>query len=479
MSTDLWRLGASDLLEAYERGELSPREVVRASVERIESVDPLVGAFTTLTLERATEEADACTEELAGGTRRGPLHGVPVAIKELFDVEGARTSYGSTIFRDRVAEEDAEAVRRLRSAGAIVLGLARSHEFGWGITTQHAELGSTRNPWDLERVPGGSSGGAAAAIATGMAPLALGSDTGGSIRIPAAFCGVAGLKPTYGRLSKRGAAALAPSLDHPGPLARDVRDLALALSVLAGWDPDDLSTLRTGPPGRLVEPTLGGLRVGLAPDLHLVPLRPDHQDLFDSLTAAMGDAGAELREVRIPGARDVRPTFATIQMAEAYHVHSRVLGTFPGRAGEYGADVRGRLDAAAEVTLDDYLDALERRARIRRRFELAFGQVDVLLTPVSAGGPSTVDAPDRVDHLGEGMAFRDLVMDYTVPQNLTGLPACSVRAGFDADGLPVGVQVTAPALREDVAMGVALALEQMRSDLELAWPVIGQTAPRG
>jgi aspartyl-tRNA(Asn)/glutamyl-tRNA(Gln) amidotransferase subunit A len=214
------------LLSGYDCGEFSPRDVVAELSARIQQVDSSIGAFTVLTLDVALRDADACTEELAHGIRRGSLHGVPIAIKELFDVKDARTTYGSMVMGERLAEHDAEAVRRLRDAGAIILGLTRSHEFGWGITTQHARMGSTRNPWAFNRVPGGSSGGSAAAVAAGMVPIALASDTGGSIHIPSAYCGVAGLTPTYGRVSKCGAVPVAPSLD-PGLISRDVGPLAI------------------------------------------------------------------------------------------------------------------------------------------------------------------------------------------------------------------------------------------------------------
>ena len=245
--------------------------------------------------ERALDEARQRSDELSRGEWAGPLHGIPVAIKELFDVEGAIGCYGSTILARRIASSDAAAVARWRAAGAIVVGTTRSHEFGWGITTQHATLGSTLNPWNTDRVPGGSSGGSAAAVAAGMVPLALGSDTGGSIRIPACFCGIAGIKPTYGLVSKRGAVSLAPSLDHPGPLARTVTDLAIGLAAMAGYDASDPSTLPDptafGPGESRRCPVSGS---GVAADLHPRALRDDHQDRFVAATEAMSEAGAHV-----------------------------------------------------------------------------------------------------------------------------------------------------------------------------------------
>lgn len=436
---------------------------------RIETIDPRVGAFRQVIAEEALTVARAQTEELANGQRRGPLHGVPVAVKELFDVAGTTGCYGSEIFMDRISEQDAVAVRRLRDAGAIVIGTTRSHEFGWGITNQNDRLGNTYNPWDTSRVPGGSSGGSAAAVALGMVPLALGSDTGGSIRIPACFCGVAGLKPTYGRVSKRGAIALAPSLDHPGPLARSVPDLALGLAAIAGHDPDDPTTFAAPPPNGAVPAALKGVRVGVSPDLHVTPLRPDHQLRFDAALGTISGAGGVVVESSMPGADAIRPTFASIQMAEAHHVHSVTLGTFPERADEYGADVRRRLEMASEVDVGDYISARQDALVVKRRFADIFEEVDVLLTPVTAGGPSTVERPDVSPHQDDPMPFRDLVMDYTVPQDLAGLPACAVVNGFDDDGMPVGIQFTAPERQEERVLAVAAGFAEALGS-EAHWP---------
>ena len=452
---DLWQHSATQLLDAYRSGKVSPLEVVESSLRRIELLDPSIGAFREVFGERALAEARRRSDELAGGEWAGPLHGVPVAIKELFDVEGAVGCYGSTVLLDRIAPSDAAAVARWREAGAIVVGTTRSHEFGWGITTQHATLGSTLNPWNTDRVPGGSSGGSAAALAAGLVPLALGSDTGGSIRIPACFCGIAGIKPTYGRVAKRGAVSLAPSLDHPGPLARTVPDLAIGLAAMAGYDASDPSTLPDPPPSDYVTPSLAGVRVGVVADLHPRPLRSDHQARFDAATDAMSEAGALLVDLSFPGAEEIRPTFATIQMAEAHHVHSSVMGIFPRRASEYGADVRGRLEMSADIRLAGYLSALDARRSLRHSFARLFGEVDVVVTPITAGGPSTTSEPDlSSDGAGEA-PFRDVVMDYTVAQDLFGLPVCAVPNGRDSDGLPLGIQLTGPSLSENAVMDAA------------------------
>lgn len=467
--TELWGLTIDELQASYRSAAASPVEVVEALSDRIESLDADIGAFTTLTLDRAIDEARVLTDELAGGSFRGPLHGVPVGIKELFDVGGAETTFGSTLLAGRIPTEDAEAVRRLREAGCIVMGLTRSHEFGWGITTQHSTRGSTRNPWALDRVPGGSSGGSAAALAMGFVPLALGSDTGGSIRIPATYCGVAGFKPTYGRVSKRGAVSLASSLDHPGPLARRVADLVPALEVLSGYDDADPTTMTPGLDTDGVENGLTGLVVGVCPDLNPRPLWPDHRRIFEEALALVEEAGAKVTEVRFEAAAGIRPAFDSIQMAEAHHYHSVVLGFYPARRDEYGRDVARRLELAAGVSLDAYLGARQAALEFRRTFARIFERVDVLLTPVTAGGPSNVSTPDVVIREDESTPFRDLVMGYTVPQDLAGLPVCAVPVGRDDDGVPVAVQFTAAHGRDTLALRGGIGVETAIPE-GLGWP---------
>ena len=469
--SELWKLSAKQLTECYRTGEASPVEVVDSCLGRIEETEPSIGAFRHVCFDKARSEAVQLSKSLDSIGPDQPLYGIPIAVKELFDVQSTPGCYGSEVLAGRVSESDAEVVRRLRAAGAIVMGITRAHEFGWGITTQHKTLGCVRNPWNLGRVPGGSSGGSAAAVAAGMVPAAVASDTGGSIRIPAAVCGIAGIKPTYGRISKRGGVSLASSMDHPGPVARDFDDLGSMLAVMSGYDPDDHTTLKEPLPNlnRLTD-GLNGIIVGICPDLHLTRLANDYENLFESALRAAVSAGSRIEEVSMSGAERIRPTFASIQMAEAYYFHTKELGTFPSLEKDYGSDVRDRLMQAAQVSISDYLAAVKEKENIRKKFELLFSQVDALLTPITAGGPSTVDQPDLVEHFGETLEFRDLCMDYTVPQDLIGLPACAVPIGFDTDGLPVGIQVTAPTNREDLAIQIAREISD-EINLQKKWPL--------
>ena len=457
MTPRLDRLGVRALATRYRERQLSPTEVVAAIAQKIERIEPSINSFARLTLDEARAEAKILTEELARGESRGALHGIPVAFKELFHVKGVPTSYGSTLI-EVVPDQDASSVQRLREAGAIVIGLTRSHEWGWGITTQHPGGGGTRNPWNPLRVPGGSSGGSAAAVAAGLVPLALGTDTGGSVRQPASYCGVVGFKPTYDRIGRTGVLPLAPSFDHVGIMARDVADAAIALSVLAGDAPE------------FAELTLRGLRVGLAPDLDVLELEPAYATTFDQVIQILDSEGAILTERRGLDPDDVLDTYLAIQVAEGYEVHNDQLETYPQRAADYSARIRQRLEEASKIDPHRVTEARANVPQIRRRFETFFEDIDVLLTPVAAGGPSLLSKPDTVTHQGIELPFRDLAMHYVIHQNITGFPAITIRAGFDDEGIPIGVQLTALTGRENLLLQVAGNLEGLLGSNESEGP---------
>lgn len=457
-------LSATRLLEAYRQRALSPVEVLDAVAARIGGLDPSLGAFTTLCLNRARAEAAKAEAAYGPGGEAGPLTGLPIGVKDLFDTSGVRTTYGSPMFSDHVPAQDAEAVRRARAAGAILVGKTQTHEFAWGITSVNELMGTSRNPWAPDRISGGSSGGSAVALAAGLVPLALGSDTGGSIRVPSSFCGTVGLKPTYGRISLTGVFPLARSLDHPGPMARTPADAALLFGAMAQEAPP--------PPGD----GLRGVRVGLCPDLHLVPLAPEVDAAFRRAADAATAAGAHLVEVTLPEAAGAYETFGAVQRCEALHTHTEA-GLFPARRDEYGADVRGRLELASRAAPGDYLEGIAGRERLRAGFHRVLEQVDLLLTPVTAGPPAPI-GQERVEHLGQEIAFRELVMSYTVPQDLAGLPACTVRAGFDALGVPTAVQITGRPWTEWRVLSVAQALFEAMDDVQGRRPSLTAAAPR-
>jgi aspartyl-tRNA(Asn)/glutamyl-tRNA(Gln) amidotransferase subunit A len=356
------------------------------------------------------------------------------------------TGYGSPMFADHVPPADAAAVASLRAAGAILVGKTTTHEFAWGITSVNPRVGTPRNPIDPRRVAGGSSGGSAVAVASHQIPFALGSDTGGSVRIPSSFCGTAGLKPTFQAIPRDGVWPLAASLDHVGAMARMAGDLTPWLNELYGF--------RSAAPAA----PAASARIGVCPDLHLVPLAADVQAVFDDAVTALGEIAAGVSTVVFPGADRIRPTFATVQGSEAVISHRRA-GLFPARAAEYGDDVRGRLEAASSITLEQYADATTTRLTLERSCAMAFEQVDVVITPITAVPPSLIEDPDEVEHLGRQMSLRDCVLPYTVPQDLFGLPACAVAAGRDGSGLPVGVQLWGPRGSDGLVVQVAAALE--------------------
>ena len=456
------RLGIAGLSQSYLSGELSPPAVLDGVLARIAAVDGDLSAFVAIDADRARRAAEAADAELKRGRWRGHLHGVPIAVKELFDVAHLPATYGSRALAGAVAAADAEVVRRLRRAGAVIVGLTRSHEFGWGITTQHPGGAGTRNPWHPDFISGGSSGGSAAAVAAGLVPAAVASDTGGSVRIPAALCGVAGIKPTFGRIPRDGCVPLAPSLDTPGFIARTPHDLAILLEASAGWSAEDPASRIPGMTNPGPWPaTLAGRRVGFSPDLLGTAIAVPHLAAYQRAMDVLSGLGATIVELRLPAAAEYWDAFTVIQMAEAYDVHHRRLGLFPGRAAAYGEDVRRRLERAGSVDMSTYFAACDRRRHLAAALDVALASVDVLLTPVNACTPPRRADPDHITAPdGTRQPFRDFIMGYTVPQNLAGVPSVTIRAGTDEMELPCGVQLTAARGQELAALRLAEILDR-------------------
>lgn len=476
---ELLHLTARELLASFRERETSPVEALDAVAEQIASVDTVLGAFNTLCLERARSEAKAAERGFRRGDTLGPLAGVPFGVKDVFDSEGVRTTYGSPMFAGHIPRADAEAVRRAREAGAVLVGKTQTHEFAWGISSVNTLLRTSRNPWATDRISGGSSGGSAVALASHQIPLALGSDTGGSIRVPSGFCGTVGFKPTYGRISLAGVWPLARTLDHPGTMARTPADAAVLLDAIAGYDPNDPAT-EDVPLGDVEAALAQGLEatvVGHCPDLHQVPLAPDVMDVFEAALARVRELATRVELVELPEARTAYETFGVIQRAEALHTH-REAGLYPDRVGEYGHDVRSRLERATKDDVRDYLRAAAERQRLRAGFARVFRQVDVLLTPASAGSPVLI-GEESLEHRGSTIEVRELVMSYTVPQDLAGLPTCALRAGFDQLGIPVGVQFTGAPWADAVVLGAAHALWTATPEVQDRWPDLSRLHAEG
>ncbi len=440
--------------------KISPVELTRAFLERIERLNPKLNAFLTVTAELALEQARRAENAILRRRYRGPLHGIPVSLKDNIRTRGIRTTAGSAILKDSVPEQDATVGRRLTRAGAVLLGKTNLHEFAYGVTTNNAHFGPARNPWELERIPGGSSGGSAAAIAAGLCCGSVGSDTGGSIRIPAALCGIVGLKPTFGRVSCNGVIPLAPSLDHTGPLGRTVADVATLLQVLAGRDPLDPTTAAVAVPdyaSELRRPPRR-LRLGWPREYFFERVEEEIQRAVEAAARSLERLGGTIEEVTLPHLREAEEPSTQIALAEARHVH-QTAGYFPARAAEYSEEVRKLLELGGEVRANDYLRALEVRKRVRSDFDAALARVTAILAPTVP-----VAAPRIGEKLvtlgGAAEPVRSALLRLNRPANFTGLPAISVPCGFTRDGLPIGLQIIARAFDESTLLRIAWAYER-------------------
>lgn len=448
------------LARAIRAGELSPVEAVETTFAAIAEIDPAVNAFTVLLPEEARREARRAEVTLRSGKPLGPLHGVPVAVKDVIWMRGAPATNGSLIWRDFVPDTDAVAVRRLREAGAIVVGKTNNPEFCHRGVTDNRVYGLTRNPWDLDRTPGGSSGGSGAAVAAGMVPFALGGDAGGSIRIPASFCGVAGLKPTFGRIPQGPGFPGFKSLSTKGALARSVCDLALCLDVLAGPDPSDdlgLPAERTEYLPVAEDADGSTLRVAYSLDLGFAAVEPGVRRVFAEAVATLREAGWRLEEAH-PDVGDGTGLWYEIALCECYAAEGQFLEQ---RELLEPATVQ-LLEAGAGRSARDYIEAQVERTRYAQAWLAFFTEYDLLLTPTVqlTAFPVGVDGPTEID--GRAIdSFYDDWCAFCYPANLTRQPAVSIPCGFDEAGLPVGLQLTGRLFRDDQVLAAAAAAERV------------------
>jgi aspartyl-tRNA(Asn)/glutamyl-tRNA(Gln) amidotransferase subunit A len=427
------------LARAFQEKRLSPVEVVGALLERIEAVDKDLGAFITVTGERALQAAARAEEEISAGQYRGPLHGVPLGLKDLIYTEGVRTTMGSAFFKDYVPDHSATVTVKLEEAGAILLGKTNTHEFAYGPTGDRSYFGPTRNPHDPSRIPGGSSSGSGAAVAANLLYGSLGSDTGGSVRIPSALCGVVGMKPTFGLVSKHGVFPLSWTLDHVGPLTRTVEDNALLLNALAGHDPRDPYSA-----GRPAEDCARHLRrgvrggvIGIPRDFYFEHVEDEVEERTREAIEVFLSLGAEVREVGIPDLWETLRAQRYILAADAYAIHEERMKSAPARFDE---EVRERLLDGERLKAHRYASACQRKLGSQSEFERALEEVEVYLTPTVPIAATLID--QREIHIGGyEESVRSAVTRLTGPTNLNGFPSLSVPCGTTALGLPVGMQL--------------------------------------
>ncbi len=468
-------LTAFELSRKIASREISAAQTVEAYLARIAATEPAIGAYLAVTEETAREQAAAVDKALDSGEQAGPLAGVPLAIKDNILVEGIPATAGSRILEGFIAPYDSTAVARLRSAGAVILGKTNLDEFAMGSSCEYSAFQVTRNPHDMDRVPGGSSGGSAAAVAAGSAAAALGSDTGGSIRQPAAFCGTAGLKPTYGMVSRYGLIAFASSLDQVGPLARDTRDLALIMSAISGGDENDSTSLQSEPPPFLKELDRGisGAVLGVPREYVLQITNDDVRNCFESAVETFRKLGAQIREVSLPRAGYSIATYYIIAPAEAssnlarytgIHYSNRLPGGNLARdiiertRTQFGPEVKRRIILGSFVLSSGYYDAYYLRAAAardatRNDFEEAFGECDALISPAT---------PSPAFRLGEKLTnpldmYLCDVMNVGV--NLAGVPALSIPCGLSSERMPIGLQIIGPAGSDARLLGLGRAFE--------------------
>ena len=455
---ELCYASAGTLSRLVQSKEISPVDIIDAHLARIEATEPMLNSFITLLPEEARAAARRAEQEIQSGNYRGPLHGIPVALKDLFNTGGVRTTSGSRVFDNFIPDRDCTVASKFHQAGAILLGKLNMHQFAYGPTGENPDYGHMHNPWDLELISGGSSGGSGSAAAAGQCTITTGSDTGGSIRIPAALCGIVGLKPTYGLVSRSGLTPLSWSLDHPGPMVRTVEDAALTMNAIAGHDPNDPASARVEVPDYTTALTgdVRGLRIGVVREYFEAPLDPEVEQSVREAIAVLESLGAVVTDVSFPMFNDSQAISGAILMTEAAAYHRDLLAT---DGDKLYPPVRLRLEAGLFVSAADYLRAQQARSVFDRQARGLLEQVDLL-----AGPTEPITAPklleERVQAGERGIGTTAALTQYTRPYNLTGFPAISVPCGFSEAGLPIALQLAGRPYDELTVLRAAHAYEQ-------------------
>jgi len=459
-NASLSRLTLSEASQLVHAKKISPVELTRACLGRIEQLNPKLNVFITVTADSALAEARAAEGEIHRGHWKGPLHGIPLALKDLLDTAAVRTTAASGLFKDRVPTEDAEVVRRLKAAGAVLLGKLNLHEFAYGGSSVISYFGPVRNPWEPDYCAGGSSAGSAAAVAAELCFGALGTDTGGSIRQPAGYCGIVGLKPTYGRVSTRGVIPLAWSLDHVGPMARTVKDVALMLQVIAGYDAGDTNSIDLPVPDfvRSIGDGISSLRLGIPHAYFYEGLDPEIEAAMVAALSVLQSLTASQHDIALLAAKDdpsVMDVYGIVFIAEAYAYHREYISKTPEL---YQPETLNRIRAGADVGTPLYIQSRRQLAHIRRSVSRVFDTVDLAVTPTAVVPPFTI-----ANLLSDPATLRSkelLMLRNTRPINALGLPAISIPCGFTRAGLPIGMQIIGPSGGEATVLRLAYAYEQ-------------------
>lgn len=460
----------AELSVLLARHKISPVEITKLFLERIEQHNPTLNAYLTITRDAAVAAARESEKRIKQKRSRGVLEGIPIALKDNIWTREIRTTAGSKFLKDFMPENDATVVTKLYRAGAVLLGKTNLHEFAYGISTNNPHHGPTRNPWDTARIPGGSSGGSAAAIAAGLCAASVGTDTGGSIRIPAALCGIVGLKPTFGRVSCHNVVALAPTFDHVGPLARTAADAALILGIIAGRDPFDAATIsqpRFMPfrdvrqLSKRLQPNFTKkrpLKLGLPREYFFTSLSEYVREAVKSAIHSFETLGAVVEEVSLPHTSDGDDASTASALAEATHYHQS-QEWFPAHSADYGEDVRKRLEMGLDIRAADYLAAREVQKRVRAEFELVLSRVDAIIAPtVPITAPRIGENVVQIESAEEPV--RGGLIRLNRPANFTGLPAISVPCGWSNENLPIGLQLIGRAWGEEQLFVIAQLFEQ-------------------
>ncbi|WP_240376950.1 amidase [Bacillus piscicola] len=458
MSKELVTKAVEELAPLIQKREVSSLELTKAVLDHAESTDETINAFVSMRRAEAEKEAAKVDEEIASGTYKGMYHGIPMAVKDNLYFKDEVTTMASKIDRDFKPAYSATIIDKMRDAGIVFTGKLNMHEYAWGITNNNPHFGACRNPWNTDMIPGGSSGGSGAAVASDMSVASLGTDTAGSIRIPSSACGIVGLKPTHGRVSKYGCFPLAWTLDHIGPMTKTVKDAAGLLEVIEGYDPNDPTSLQA-PTGNYVDKLTGNVKdlvIGVNEEYFFNQVDSEVEKLVRKGIETLEKQGAKIEVIRIPGLKHAEYAELVTSLSEASAIHHRNLQTRPD---DYGSDIRLLFELGELPSAVDYLQAQQLRRQLKLDFQQAFEKIDVLIAPTLPIVPPEIGA-DTVNLNGEQVDLINHIIRFTGPGNLTGLPSLSVPCGIARDNMPVGMQIIGPALREDLVLNTGLAFEQ-------------------